>query len=311
MQVCIWCKVKKSAFYSCVLFPLALFSLLSICFHVQAPSGFAFKKVVSHHTYQSKWDTGPLTEGQKLLLAKVASQPFDYLRSEETCYVFVSRDKSLLFKLFNQTYMQTRSLFNITPFKYIPYFGRQQAIKRMKNTNWRNRAFTSCLAAYQRFAKQTGLLYLHLNKTNEIKKKVTLFPKKGAKVCIDLDSMEFLIQKNGVPVCTYLEEIMAKNNIEKARQAISSIFDLIIARGRAGIAEFDGDHDYQIGFIDGRACFSCVDFFRLVPPTHPNLADFYKITKHINEYLLDKYPELASFLDAQISEKSPFLTELL
>jgi len=303
--------VKKAVFYSCVLFPISLFSLLSVYLKVvKPPKGFALKKIKSYHEYHPKWDIGPPTKQQKALLQQIASQPFYYLGSEKECYAFVSQDEELILKFFKQRHMHIHSPFNMWPLKYIPHIGKLQAVKRVKNANLRNRTFMSYLTSYQRFADQTGVLYLHLNKTHELDKKVCIYPPKGAKINLDLDSMEFLIQKNAIPLFTYLGGLLENKEVERVKQAISSILDLIIARGEVGIANSDADQQHHIGFVKGCARWMRLDAFDLIPPNYPGLADFYETTQHLKTYLLDKHPELASFLDAQIVQKTSLLTPL-
>ena len=64
--------------------------------------------------------------------------------------------------------------------------------------------FMSHLLAYQCFADQMGLLYLHLNQTKDLKRKVLLHPPKGDKIDLDLDKVEFVVQKKSTPILDYL-----------------------------------------------------------------------------------------------------------
>ena len=55
--------------------------------------------------------------------------------------------------------------------------------------------FDSYKIAYENLKDETGLIYLHLNKTDFLKQKMIIIDKIGIYHEIDLDSMEFLIQK--------------------------------------------------------------------------------------------------------------------
>jgi len=296
--------MKKPAFISCAIFSLVLFA----CFFtyvnfIKRTKGFSLKKITSYHEYHPKWDIGPLSNEQDLLLNRISSQPFYYLGSGKECYAFVSADGELVIKFFKQKHMHTRSIYNVWPFTKIPYLNIIQSAKVERRNHLRNQTFMSYLIAYQHFADHTGVLYLHLNQTNNLDRKVTLYPPKGGKVTLELDSMEFLVQRRADFVFSYLEKLLNEHKIKEAKQAIGSILDLIITRSKNGISDFDNNCERNIGFMDGRASLIDVGEFRLTPPTYPSPEEFYLATEDLKQWLGVRNPELQSFLEVQIQKR--------
>jgi len=296
--------MKKRLFISCAFFSLTLFACLFIYVNfIKRTKGFCLKKIVSYHEYHPKWDIGPLTAEQEKLLDQISSQSFYYLGSGKECYAFESEDGKLVLKFFKQKHMHTRSAFNVWPFTKIPYLNTIQTQKIARRTHLRNQTFMSYLIGYTHFPDRTGLLYLHLNKTHNLKRKVTLYPPNGGKTTVDLDGMEFLVQKRAITVLNYLDQLLEENKIKECKQAIGSILDLFITRSKSGISDFDNNCKRNIGFMKGRASLIDVGEFRLIPPTYPSADEFYQATDDLKAYLSEKSPELEEFLDIQIQKR--------
>ncbi|WP_420422644.1 hypothetical protein [Simkania sp.] len=296
--------MKKRLFISCALFSLTLFACLFIYVNfIKRTKGFCLKKIVSYHDYHPKWDIGPLTSEQTNLLDQISSQPFHYLGSGKECYAFESEDGKLVLKFFKQKHMHTRSVYNVWPFTKIPYLNVIQSAKVERRTHLRNQTFMSYIIGYNHFPERTGLLYLHLNKTSNLDRKVTLYPKKGGKVTLNLDEMEFLVQRKAITVLTYLDNLLQENKIKECKQAIGSILDLLITRSKNGISDFDNNCKRNIGFMDGRASLIDVGEFRLIPPTYPTVSEFYGATDDLKDFLSERHPELEEFLDVQIQKR--------
>ncbi|CCB88944.1 hypothetical protein [Simkania negevensis] len=296
--------MKKRLFISCALFSLTLFASLFLYVNfIKRTKGFCLKKIVSYHEYHPKWDIGPLTSEQESLLNEISSQTFRYLGSGKECYAFESEDGKLVLKFFKQKHMHIRSIFNVWPFTKIPYLNMIQSAKVERRTHLRNQTFMSYLIGYNHFSDRTGLLYLHLNKTHNLHRKVTLLPINGGKVTVDLDNMEFLVQRKAITVLNYLDHLLQENKMKECKQAIGSILDLLITRSKSGISDFDNNCNRNIGFMDGRASLIDVGEFRLIPPTYPTASEFYDATDDLKEFLSKRYPELEEFLEIQIQKR--------
>ncbi len=297
--------MKKQVLYPCILLPIALSILLSILstFNAKEAKGFHLKKIVSRHDYNPRWDTGPLTKRQAELLDRVSSESFYYLGSEKECYVFVSQSKDLSLKFFKQHHMQKGSNWVRSALSKLPFLQKVFKRKNRKQINSRERTFTSYLLAHQCFSDQTGLLYLHLNQTKELKRKVLLHPPKGCKIELDLDKTEFLIQKQTTKLFDYLTLLKKGGETQKIKQAITSALDLITTCKSMGLGNFDQEDLFPIGFVDERPFLTRLDSLRLISSKSAKYANFCKLTEKLRLWFAEENPDLVSFLDAQIEQR--------
>ena len=296
--------MKKKTFLSCSYVALSLFLLLFIYVNfIKRTKGFCLKKILSYHDYDPNWDLGPPSDDQKQLLDQINSQPFYYLGSGKECYAFVSQDKELVIKFFKQKHLDTRSILKFWPFSISPHFKALYEKKYVHRSHLRHQTFMSYFIAYHHYSDRTGVLYLHLNKTKDLKRKIEIFSPKNELIILDLDSTEFLVQRRADYVFDYLEKLLNANQLKEAKQAIGSILDLIINTSKNGIFDDDTNCQKNIGFIGKRAYFIDVGEFRLMPARYPSPEEFYSATYDLMCWLKKRDPELLTFLEVQIQKR--------
>ena len=120
---------------------------------------------------------------------------------------------------------------------------------------------------------------------------------------LDLDKLEFLIQKRGDLVFERLSSLIKENKIKEAKLAIGSILDLIIHRSKAGVTSTDNNCRKNLGFIEDRAALIDVGELRLVPPYYPSAEEFYSATDDLRRWLSTYQPDLVLFLETQIKKR--------
>lgn len=296
--------MKKKSFFISASISLCLFALFFTYLNfIKRTKGFSLKKITSYHTYNPKWEIGPLNEEQEALLDRIASQPFFHLGSGKECYAFVSEDSELVIKFFKQKHMHTHSILTMWPFSLSPYLKTLHEVKFQRRSHLRNQTFMSYWIGYNYFADRTGLLYLHLNQTKNLNRQIEITSLNGRKFLLDLDKMEFLIQKRADSVFDYLKALKSENKTKEAKQAIGSILDLVITRSNQGIFDSDNNCERNIGFMDGRASLIDVGEFRLSPSRYPLPEEFYSATEDLHQWLSENDPELKNFLELQIQKR--------
>ena len=72
------------------------------------------------------------------------------------------------------------------------------------------RLYQSCHTAFENYKEETGLLYVHLNKTPLPMKKLTVHDKLGFAHQLDLESIAFALQKKAHLVYPTLKNFMEK-----------------------------------------------------------------------------------------------------
>ena len=160
-----------------ILLLLLSISLVAGC---ERPKGFTLSKVTSSYGADPRWDVeNDLSPSE---LAALLQGPYTYLGSGNHTYAFMSRDEKTVIKFFKQKHMRVQSLF----------LSSETKLRRAKE---RLESFSSYLLAYEKLRDETGLLYLHLNPTHHLHQTVTLIDQHGKEHRVNLDEMEFLIQK--------------------------------------------------------------------------------------------------------------------
>ncbi len=255
--------------------------------------GFSYKKIHSLYGYDSRWDFGLPSLEQADLLDRVSTQTFSPLESGKECYAFVSEDGEIVVKFFKQKHMRTRYFLN-----HLPLSERIRMIRNeMLNRHHHRRLYLyqSYQLAHERLQDHSGVLYLHLTKTNYLKKSITLLSSQGKKLVLKLDDMEFLIQKNAHHVFDVL-----KKSPKKGKQTIDAILDYLTLRNERGIGNDNINCEGNLGVLDGKIIQ--IDIGELYPTVSesPSREELTVVTLDLKNYLEKNHPELAPYLDLSI-----------
>jgi hypothetical protein len=287
---------KKILIIACLF--LCLFSYTHF---IKRTKGFCIAKILSKHTFNPRWDFGAPSPEQEKLLDQIASEPFTLVGSGKECYAFVNESETLVVKFFKQKHMRTQLILNHLPLGEYQKKLHQETLAR--RTNHRNRLFSSYQIAYERLKAQTGVLYLHLNKTNNLKRTICLIEPSGKKHRLQLDNLEFLVQKRAYSILDTLTSLMKQNKIDAAKDIIVSILDLITTRKKLGIGDDDINCERNLGLFDGKAFQVDVGEFFSTLPSSPIQEDYTSATEDLRLFLTSHYPELASYLKKEIDKK--------
>lgn len=267
---------------------LKLFLILGGFFGIErlchrATDGFALINVYAPPGDHERWKTeAPLPEG-------LCDQPFHYLNSGSQSYVFISEDGKTVLKLFKFQHMRTPPMLNFFPSKG------KLGKKRAKKRKVLEQTLDSLTLAYKEMRKETALLYLHLAKTNHLKQTITLIDKIGRTHTLDLDSVEFLLQKRGTLAYDAINEWMAKGKKETAEKGLHALFTLAKERCKKGIFDKDPDFSTNFGFI-GEKPFQ-IDFGRLSYSEKEKNPEVYgleliRITRAFETWIAENHPDL-------------------
>ena len=257
--------------------------------------GFALSKIQSELPYNSSWEVSGSAEESQIL--SLLDQPFHYLAKGAQSYVFASEDGQLVIKFFRIYHLQPPRWMQVLNFP-LPL----QLLKLNKILAKREeleKDFDSYRLAYQEMKEETGLLYLHLNKTTHLKKHLTLYDKLHIAHHIDLDQMEFLVQKRADLVYPRIDAIARSEGLENAKSAITGLVQLLHHRCQKGIFDKDPDLNTNFGFIDKTPVQIDIGRFRPEEKTRSlkeEQDEIYRITDNFRQWLDVRYPELSSHL---------------
>ncbi len=277
-------------FLKCAAFVL-LFQLCSR-FCEQQTDGFAISKIHSYLPFDPRWNL-PQDPPYTLL-----DQKFYYLSKGAQCYVFVSADHQYVLKFFRQKLFHFPDLYSLRP---LPSFLEEKQQKAwMKKKAAIEKDFQSYCIAYKELKNETGLIFLHLNKSDTFKKPLVIVDKLGIEHSIDPNKHEFFLQKKVSLIPEKIEEEMKKHHIAGAKEVIRSLFTLIESRIEKKIMDADANLKKNFGFSEGRAIQIDIGRFSTAGFSKKRaLSSLNKRKEDLQFWINEHYPELSDFFNAE------------
>jgi len=166
-----------------------------------------------------------------------------------------------------------------------------------------DRDFMSYKIAFEEMKEETGLVYLHLNKTSHLRKKLTLYDKIGVVYSLNLDEMEFLVQKRATLLYPSLDQMIKTDGAEAAKPALAALVQLLVTRCQKGIFDKDPDLNTNFGFLDQRPIQIDIGRFRreeMPKKTEEYRDEILRITDNLRQHLESQSPALSAFLIQEI-----------
>ena len=257
-----------------------------------ATDGFAMVNIYAPKGDNKKWTR----EGN--FPQELFDKPFTYFDSGSQSYVFLSDDGETILKLFKFQHMRTPPWLD-----FLPLNG-ALGEKREKKRAILERTFNSFVLAYDTMQEETGLIYLHLTKTHHLNKTATLVDKIGKKHTLDLDNVEFVLQKRGMLAYDAIEKWMREGEEAIAKEGISSLLRLAASRCHKGIFDKDPDFRTNFGFIEAKP-FQ-IDFGRLTlneDEKDPKIygPEMIRITRHFENWIEKNHPSLLDSFQKELN----------
>lgn len=291
-------KILKRLFYIVILIAI-IYGLGRLYYRVTG--GFTESNITYDLPYDSQWDIRPLSPKEREHVDAVVAQPFTYLGKGCQSYVFQSQDGNYVIKFFK--YQRFRPQAWLDYLAFIPsidqYRLRKIEQKRLKLEN----VFRSWKLAFEELQPQTGLVFVHLNKSKNLQKTLVIYDKIGMEHHIDLDQMEFLIQHKAHPLCAYIKSLMEKGDALEAKKLLSSIIALVLSENARGLADNDHALMQNTGVLDGMPIH--IDVGQFVHNDDVKKPEVYKQelfnkTFKFRRWLRKNYPELADYLETEL-----------
>ena len=272
------------------LFILACFAVAKFC-KLQTGS-FTVARISSSLTYHPEWATPPPSSEEEKELKKILGQPYTYLAKGAQAFVFASQDGKYVIKFFRHHHLNVPFWVRALPFSWARHSHQKKAAKLTKD-------FASYKLAYDQFRPQTGLVFLHLNKTSHLNLTLDLIDKLSIHHPLALDQYEFLIQQRATLVYPTLEEMMQSGNPDQARQALSALVHLLAERMKLGIFDKDPDLNTNFGFIGTTPLQIDFGRYKARSPFFDK-QEIVRITDNLHQWLMSRYPELDNHLRQEI-----------
>jgi hypothetical protein len=249
---------------------------LPVCFK-RWTCGFKLSKVEFTCPKNPQWDVAQDLGKQELL--NIVSQPFVYLNRGAQSYVFVSFDGQYVLKLFRSN----PKLF---------HRGEMDEIAKTKI----DRLFNACTLAYTKAKNETGLVFLHLNRTENSLPMLHIRDPIGRPFTLPLDAYHFAIQKKA----TLFRDSFALGDEADSKQRIDSFVALLRSRAEKGIANTDPTVSRNFGFLGTQAVE--IDFGNYTEELHSKEREVARYASRVYMWLIDFNPQLAEYLKTSLQE---------
>jgi hypothetical protein len=260
---------------------LSLYALSRFCHHQTA--GFSMAKI--------KDNTFPMDITSEEITLK---GEFRYLGRGLQSFSFVSEDGEVVLKIFNNRYQQ-----KLFWYRFLPFTEQKKVVAESKL----KRNFNSYKIAYEELQKETGILYFHPKETHHLHQTITLVDKLGIKHPLDLDTTSFIVQKKATLFYPYLDALMEKNDLFKAKEAISAFVTLLKSRLQKGIGDNDALVRTNFGFVNDVPIHVDVGpFYRKDSLKTDYKKELIESTLNLKHWLEAHHPPLATHFDEIIKE---------
>lgn len=293
---------RKIAFLACL---LALIAGLygSIRLYYRVTDGFSIGNISSDFAYNSRWQTSSLKKEEQAELDKVFSQAFYYMGKGCQSYVFLSEDGTYIIKFFKYQRFRTQPWLEL--FSFIPAVHEYQLIKSAKKINKLEGVFQSYKIAFEHLKPQSQLVYVHLNKSDHLNRKLVIYDKMGLKHELELDRFEFFVQRKATMLCPYIQDLMNQGREEEAKILLSRLIHLVVSEYQQGIADNDHALMQNTGVYNGAPIH--VDIGQFVVNNQARNPSIYKQELFSKTYLLrawlkEHYPQLLEDFETQLHE---------
>ncbi len=262
--------------------------------------GFSIERIYTKLPNSPEWEFAVSSEKQKEVVA-ILAQPFHYLGHGFQFYAFESADGKYVLKFFRHQRLHPPVLYDWFP--DVAIVRDLKAKKSLKRQERVDSLFSSIKIAYEAIPQETGLVFVHLNKTKNQFQPVMLIDLMGQEYRTSLDDTEFLLQEKATFIKQTIKGLMSAGQLDEAKKRINQIFELMKEVSAKGVLDLDGAliSKNNIGFIKDRAIYIDTGKFVLRESikTKERFQQDLKRLKPLHKWLVSRYPPLAAHFDKQ------------
>ncbi len=197
----------------------------------------------------------------------ILSQPFKYLNRGAQSYVFESLDGQYVVKFFRFDRLKEK---------------KEKKIKSL---------FSACKLAFSKAREETGLLFVHLNRTRDQLPLMHVTGPLGQKLNLQCDDYRFVIQKKA----NSFQDSILKADPELVRKRLDSFIAILQSRLDKGIRNSDPAVIRNFGFIGDKAVE--IDFGNYSENSSSKQKEFDQYIKTLHAWLKENANEWVDYLE--------------
>ncbi|HEY2811289.1 MAG TPA: hypothetical protein VGJ00_07885 [Rhabdochlamydiaceae bacterium] len=255
--------------------------------------------MTSFHLYEAKWEVHALSAQEKKVVLNALSQPYRYLTTGGQSFVYASEDGKYILKFFREKIFSlpkdsgTQSLWT-----------RWEKEKKSKQRlAKRERIYSAYALSFQKLAQETGILFVHLNQTQDLQKSLNLYDPLGRPFSVELDECDFILEKRAVSLQDHLDSLLEQGEVKQAGEALKSLLEMHYLFYQKGVRNRDKDILHNFGFVDGQPVL--FDVGRLLSCDAKSKEKYQKKLKKIlpdfRIWIAKHYPILIPYCDSAIA----------
>jgi hypothetical protein len=285
-----------------VLFLFGLFFLTGIYFFCEHQTqGFRYYQLVSNIPNDIRWQTPSLTIEERQTVDRLLDQTFTYLGKGAFCYAFLGQDQKTVLKFYSHDHLNLSALFHNFSWEKLLLKSSLAA----GFTPHQEFCFKSCKLLYSKAREKTGLIYIHLNKTHDLRKQITLIDNIGVRHTIDVNATEFVLQQRAESLIQYIDRSVQENKNQNALCAIDNYFNLLLSISKLGIRDLDRSFRNNFGILENGSVIT-IDISSFSEDKSLQRPAVYKKeiilkSQNLAKWLKRHHPDLFNYYDEKLT----------
>lgn len=213
---------------------------------------FTPANIISDFPYSAKWAV-KLSPSHDRFFYVLSQQPLYWIGKGMQVVVFETSDKKYVVKFFQLAHIKAHSKRSW----YKNLFSRESNEQKRERKERKDELFASSKMCFEELPEETGFVYVHLNRTNELIKGVKLIDKSGQSHRIRGDEACFVVQKKASYLIPTFVKLMESGDFQMACRRVDHVFDLLLAVAKKGFIDSDDAliRNNNIGFSEDRAIY--------------------------------------------------------
>ncbi|MES2122273.1 MAG: hypothetical protein V4492_05795 [Chlamydiota bacterium] len=264
-------------------------------------SSFCIRFLFTSLPNQDHWEIETPSAENLSELDRILEQRFHYLGKGGHCYAFVSEDQNYVIKFHRYaSHMRIFSWIN-HPFSY--RFDPKRIKIKEHNLQKLDYNLKNYKNSFEQLKEETGLIFLHINRSDSLHRTARLVDKTQAEYRIPLDQVTFILQHKANLIYPTLDELYSSSRFEEGKQIISSIIQLMVSCCQKGFVDEDPILRKNYGLLGLKAIH--IDVGDLIPKEGIHLSENYipyvkEMTESLRKRLELHYPELLSHYYSEV-----------
>jgi hypothetical protein len=284
----------KNFILSSKLICLIIFLCITIKFYQLITDGFRIDKIKFEPFLENI-----VVEDNFFEVENILNQKFKYLSKGCQTYVFQSEDKKYVLKFIR--YQRYK------PYLWLKTFENKYFLNNYytKLKNHKDKLFVQSINSYQiandYLKDETKILYIHLNQTTNLNKKVVIIDRVNQKFEINLDEYGFILQKKASSLSKHL--INNLNNENHLKEITNSFLNLTDSIYKKGFINSDYNCIKNSGIIENDVIFTDLGSFKKIDNLNEKIVyknEMNKFMKYYKRWTDRHSPKLTSYLIDEI-----------